>query len=149
LVEDLVAGSRKHPDGAVGFAGYRLRGEPYRHPNFDFLRASLIRQDMEVDALGGVCGVLYRRSFFGDEVFDYTRYPDEAFFVDDDWIAGNLARQGVKRLVLASDRLKSRHDQVLGVELGNGLNSKANAARNIQCQEVLLTRFQREGLFSA
>lgn len=52
------------------------------------------------DIIEGCGGILVRPRFFGGDFFDYSRAPSEAFFVDDLWISGHLARRKIPRYVL-------------------------------------------------
>lgn len=48
----------------------------------------------------GCAGIMIKPKFFTEEFFDYKKAPEEAFFVDDIWISGNLARRDIPRYVI-------------------------------------------------
>ena len=53
----------------------------------------------------GTGGVLYRPSFFNKEIFDYRDAPVEAFYVDDVWISGHLAKRKITSLIAPCPKL--------------------------------------------
>lgn len=69
----------------VEFGGYSLP-RPYR-----------------TDIVEGCAGILVRPEFFDEAFFDYDAAPAEAFFVDDIWISGHLARRRVPAYVVPFD----------------------------------------------
>lgn len=59
-----------------------------------------VRTPTQVDCVQGASTYAVRTSFFSDKLFDYTRAPKQAFFVDDIWISGNMARDATKIFVI-------------------------------------------------
>ncbi len=53
-----------------------------------------------VDIMHGHGGYIVTPKMFPDEVFDYSKGPDEAFYVDDNWISGWLRYNQVKIFML-------------------------------------------------
>ena len=82
----------------------------------------------KADVLTGTWGILVQPRFFDDRFRDYGRYPSEAFFVDDVWTSGHLARRGVPRLIVPcirppmSTRL-TRVNGLFGANNGDGRNN--------------------------
>lgn len=52
--------------------------------------------------LEGVHGVLFRRKFFDDEIFNFENFSPHCRLHDDLWISAHLARKGILREVLIS-----------------------------------------------
>eukprot|EP00435_Cladocopium_sp_Y103_P017905 s1626_g4.t1 len=52
--------------------------------------------------LEGVHGVLFRRKFFDDEIFNFENFSPHCKLHDDLWISAHLARKGILREVLIS-----------------------------------------------
>ena len=77
----------------------------------DFKRPNLIH------VVYGTGGVLYRPSFFDSSVFEYEKGPPEAFFVDDVWISGHLARRNISSLIAPCPRNKY-HDKTENIRCG-------------------------------
>lgn len=98
FLETLAGYSEKYPECALGFNGWNV--DPLINENrYEFIDKSL-QAPVHADVLEGYRGVLYRKRFFTDEVFDYRGYPNIAYRVDDVWLSAHLARNGVERLVL-------------------------------------------------
>lgn len=100
---DLVARfrnwHRSHPDAALGLRGGTISpvGESLG------LRTHFgteVETPRAVDILMGTWGYLVQGRFFDDRLRDYSGFPPEAFYVDDVWVHGNLARSGVPRLLV-------------------------------------------------
>ena len=79
----------------------------------DFTKPGLIH------VIYGTGGVLYRPSFFDEGVFGYesNNAPKEAFFVDDVWISGQLAKRNVSSLIAPSPRNKY-HEKTENIRCG-------------------------------
>ncbi len=123
--QGLLAEADRHPDHAVALAGWDIAGHTGRtqhaHPrherrsrtwDMDYRRERLkqilsgqasvtlsqkpprriIAQAGFADVFEGYGGVVVRPEFFDEQVFDI---PSEAFHVDDVWLSGALARQGI------------------------------------------------------
>lgn len=107
LVETLVAWSDRLPDAAVCSRGFRIPAD-FDIENRDTLYGTHLGEPARIEIMQGSAGFLVRRRFFDDRVFDYSEAPPEAFFVDDVWLAGCLARAGVDRYVVPFDGCYSR-----------------------------------------
>ena len=99
LIETLVAWSERLPEAAVCARGYRVP------PDMDQARRTTrygtrVERPEPVEVMQGASGFLIRRRFAGDSLFDYESAPPEAFYNDDIWLGGHLARAGIGRLVV-------------------------------------------------
>ncbi|MEW6283616.1 MAG: hypothetical protein AB1758_33705, partial [Candidatus Eremiobacterota bacterium] len=97
LVETLLRWHRLRPDAVVGLRGWRV-GSPFART--EILFGTRQRHLSRVDVLTGTWGYLLRRDHLDERVLDYSGWPRDAFFVDDVWICGHLARRGVPRLLV-------------------------------------------------
>lgn len=59
-----------------------------------------ITSPARTDIVEGCGGILVRPRFFDAHLLDYAAAPPEAFFVDDVWVSGHLARRGIPRYVV-------------------------------------------------
>jgi Glycosyl transferase family 2 len=75
-------------------------------------RASQIRETKRVAVITGTAGYLIQPRFFDATLWDYSHAPESAFYVDDIWISGCLARRGIERYVVpASSMMRSVRSQ--------------------------------------
>ena len=107
FVETLVAWSERLPDSAVCARGFAIPAG-FDIANRNTLYGTHLAVPERVEIMQGSSGFLVRRRFFDARVFDYSEAPPEAFFVDDVWFAGQLARAGVDRFVVPFDDCFSR-----------------------------------------
>jgi hypothetical protein len=99
FVSTFLAWHRRHPDAALGYRGWPLP------PSLDWndtspLYATSLCSTRAVDVVTGTWGLLVQPRFFDQALTDYGNSPSEAFFVDDIWFNGHLARRGVPRIVI-------------------------------------------------
>jgi len=121
----FTAGKRRHPNYQQSIKFGFIYEEPCR--GADFKRPSIIH------VVYGTGGVLYRPSFFNDEIFDYEvkDAPKEAFFVDDVWISGHLAKRRITSLIAPSIR-KPYHDKTANLRCGMmDLSTAANTVNRL------------------
>src|SRR4029077_18369824 len=72
------------------------------------IRASDRREPRRVAVITGCGSYLIQPRFFDQSLWDYSRAPSVAFYIDDIWISAWLSRRGVKRYVIpASARMRS------------------------------------------
>lgn len=108
----LLQYSNLYPNSAIGPRGrilfrrhFKIPLSPYvvkRKLLYEKGKTIILSQSdspKEVDILTGVWGTLYRRSFFSNDVFELNHCP-EAFYNDDIWNSGYLAKKGIKRLCI-------------------------------------------------
>lgn len=101
LLERLLSWQQRLPFAALGLRGWSVG------PALDFNHAPIVygtalRELRAVDVLTGTWGFLVRRDFFDEALLDYRGYPEDAFYVDDVWFSGHLARRGIPRRVVPS-----------------------------------------------
>ena len=88
-LETLLQHVQKHPDAAIGMAGWNRK---------DLIeRGRFERAAGECDVIEGFAGVAYRKWFFSQDVLEP---PEEIKFVDDVWISAYLNEIGIKRVVV-------------------------------------------------
>lgn len=97
----LLDAHRREPKAAFGWRGWCL--EPGLDPrDFDHVFATSVREATRVDVLLGTWGYLIPPGALDGAVHDFRGWPSELRFVDDVWISGHLARQGIPRRVVAA-----------------------------------------------
>tara|TARA_R100001510_G_scaffold10421_3_gene8003 strand:- start:2522 stop:3382 length:861 start_codon:yes stop_codon:yes gene_type:complete len=79
-----------------------------------------LKSPMRVDIVFGGGMVMYRPSFFDEDVFEYEEshedFPaDRAFFVDDLFISGYLARRGVNKVVVNTPKSNQQQKMPNGI----------------------------------
>jgi predicted O-methyltransferase YrrM len=147
-LEELYNAAIRYPDKAVGYVGYRVHpgGEGYVKFESQGLKA-----DVQVDVLGGVTGVAYRRALLhAPAMFSYLYHPVEAFYVDDDFISGQLGRAGRGKVVLGNSRVGNymfNADVIKPVSEVFSLNGK-RSFRNKEFQKTILKWFEAEGAWN-
>jgi len=94
----------QHHARAMPHAALSLRGcsvpQSRRWKDCREFKGSSVTSPKRTDVIEGCAGILVRPAFFDDDVFDYQKAPPEAFFVDDVWISGHLARRRVPAYVV-------------------------------------------------
>lgn len=97
----LLKAHRSDPLSAFGWRGWRL--QPNLNPrDFDHVFATSVCEATAVDVLLGTWGYLVPPGALDGAVHDFRGWPAELRFVDDVWISGHLARQGIPRRVVAA-----------------------------------------------
>ena len=67
-----------------------------------------VREPRPVAVITGCGSYLVQPRFFDQSLWDYSKAPSVAFYIDDIWISAWLSRRGVKRYVIpASARMRS------------------------------------------
>jgi hypothetical protein len=106
LVETLLAWHQRLPHSAVSFTGWPVTDDlryPHWTENYLVFGNELISPH-PVDIVRGNCGYLVRAKFFTPALWeDLEGAPDGARYMDDVWISGHLAKNGVPRLVVPAD----------------------------------------------
>ena len=104
------------------------RGADFKKPNL-------------IHVVYGTGGVLYRPSFFDEEVFKYEKGPSEAFYVDDVWISGHLARKNRSSLIAPSPRTKY-HDSTENIRCGMmDISTSANTVNRLAKPPLVIHNF--------
>jgi len=102
FIENIWQAMQKNPEIAYGTCGKNLAAGPRWLPENRSTKSPKIQNDTPTDILMGCGGIGVRPTFFDTSVFDYSDAPPEAFYVDDIWFNGHLARRGVERHVVAA-----------------------------------------------
>jgi len=97
----LIDTSNKYPNSCVGYRGKCFSSNPLEYMTCD--ESIDPEYPKRVDLLTGVWGVLYKKFFFNDSVFDYSNAPRECLFNDDIWFCGHLAKKEIQRLMILND----------------------------------------------
>jgi len=104
---------------------------------------SSLSEPMKVDVVTGCGGILIRPRFFDkNAVTAYEGAPKEAFFVDDIWISGHLAKHNVDRFLFPTnnDRHRTQFSRILVSDRGL-INTENKGGHN---NDVMLAYFASE-----
>lgn len=150
LVETYVRYSHQYPDAALGLAGW-LVPERFCHTQrkpIEGARTRLLdrppnvcKRPKSVDILQGASSYLIRPRFLTNAVFQYQDAPLAAFFADDVWISGHLARNRVLRLVIPGDFQYARILSLLMLKTLSLSSAENHDGRNNQ---ILYEFFQKD-----
>src|SRR6266571_115141 len=92
------------PDAALCFRGAAMpRNLDWR--NAKMIRASELREPQPAAVITGCGSYLIQPRFFDESLWDYSQAPQGAFYMDDIWISGCLARRNVKRYVVPASAM--------------------------------------------
>ena len=87
------------PEAALSLRGWPIPPSRRWQDSREF-KGTQISSPVETDIITGCGGILVRPRFFDADFFDYGAAPPQAFFVDDIWISGHLARRKIAKFVL-------------------------------------------------
>lgn len=125
FIATLLDAHRRHPKAALGYRGVKLReGVPFAA--LDHVFATGVEEAREVDVLFGTWGYMVPAGSLGRGVFDLASAPDELRWVDDIWISGHLARNGIPRWVVRANELPVETLNVLRSSLTGGVNASGH-----------------------
>lgn len=101
IVERLVEASEKYPDAAIGFCGWNAQGL-IENGYYDLLynEEKELETYTPANILEGYRGVLVKPRFFNSKIYNYGGYPESMFYVDDVWINGHLALNGIPKIII-------------------------------------------------
>lgn len=104
-LERLLEAHSRHPSDAIGFSGWNVGGFLHDRYNgtYDFPKTPGV-----VDVLEGFAGVLYQKSFFGEDLW---HAPELFYWVDDVWISSYLRAKSITRRTIAGARPIVQHRQ--------------------------------------
>ena len=92
------------PDAALCFRGAAMpRSRDWRDAKMIY--ASQLRQPQPAAVITGCGSYLIQPRFFDESLWDYSRAPRGAFYMDDIWISGCLNRRDVKRYVVPASAM--------------------------------------------
>lgn len=98
MISSFAAAAKAQPGAALCYRGWVVPPSlDYKQKRVRF--ATTVSRPMDVDIITGTWGFMVQPDFFDDGVTDYSGYPDAAFFVDDIWFSGHLARRGIPRVL--------------------------------------------------
>jgi len=101
MVSTFVRFSLTLPDAALCFRGWRVPPSG-RWQDGRAVFGTRVDAPTPMDVITGCGGILVKPRFFDAAVFNYDAAPRSAFFVDDIWISGHLARRRIPRYVIPS-----------------------------------------------
>jgi hypothetical protein len=92
------------PNAALCFRGAAMpRTLDWRDARM--IKASELRQPEAVAVITGCGSYLIQPKFFDQSLWDYSRAPQGAFFMDDIWVSGWLTRRKVQRYVVPASAM--------------------------------------------
>src|SRR5881227_531540 len=92
------------PEAALCFRGAAIpQNLDWRYARM--IRASELRQPQPVAVITGCGSYLIQPRFFDESLWDYSQAPQGAFYMDDIWISGCLARRNVKRYAVPASAM--------------------------------------------
>src|SRR6266404_8429562 len=103
-LETYLHYSEQLPEAALCFRGAAMpRSLDWRDAKM--IRASELREPRRVAVITGCGSYLIQPGFFDKLLWDYSRAPRGAFYMDDIWISGCLTRRNVKRYVVPASAM--------------------------------------------
>src|SRR5438067_1596971 len=103
-LETYLHYSKQLPDAALCFRGAAMpQSMDWRDAKM--IRASELRQPRPAAVITGCGSYFIQPRFFNKSVWDYSKAPSGAFYMDDIWISGWLSRRGVKRYVVPASAM--------------------------------------------
>ena len=103
-LETYVHYSEQLPEAALCFRGAAMpRSLDWRDAKMIY--ASELREPRRAAVITGCGSYLIRPRFFDESLWDYSRAPRGAFYMDDIWISGCLNRRDVKRYVVPASAM--------------------------------------------
>src|SRR5437867_844626 len=103
-LETYLYYSKQLPDAALCFRGAAMpRSLDWRDARM--IRASELREPKPAAVITGCGSYFIQPRFFDESLWDYSKAPDGAFYMDDIWISGWLSRGGVKRYVVPASAM--------------------------------------------
>src|SRR6266446_2561862 len=103
-LETYLHYNKQLPEAALCFRGAAMpRDLDWRHAKM--IRASELRQPQPAAVMTGCGSYLIQPRFFDESLWDYSQAPKGAFYMDDIWISGCLARRNVKRYVVPASAM--------------------------------------------
>ncbi|WP_420577809.1 hypothetical protein [Ekhidna sp.] len=100
MVENYVKHEKQLPDAAMTLSGWTVPetlDHAYKEQRYGgivrfYRRDNSVEEPVRVDCLQGAASFAVKPKFFDRTIFDFDNAPKEAFFVDDIWVSGNLAK---------------------------------------------------------
>ena len=106
-LETYLYYSEQLPNAALCFRGAAMPST-LDWDDARMIYAKDVREPRPVAVITGCGSYLVQPRFFDQSLWDYSKAPSVAFYIDDIWISALLSRRGVKRYVIpASARMRS------------------------------------------
>ena len=106
-LETYLYYSKQLPNAALCFRGAAMPST-LDWDDARMIYAKDVREPRPVAVITGCGSYLVQPRFFDQSLWDYSKAPSVAFYIDDIWISAWLSRRGVKRYVIpASARMRS------------------------------------------
>ena len=106
-LETYLYYSKQLPNAALCFRGAAMPST-LDWDDAKMIYAKDVREPRPVAVITGCGSYLVQPRFFDQSLWDYSKAPSVAFYIDDIWISAWLSRRGVKRYVIpASARMGS------------------------------------------
>ena len=106
-LETYLYYSEQLPNAALCFRGAAMPST-LDWDDAKMIYAKDVREPRPVAVITGCGSYLVQPRFFDQSLWDYSKAPSVAFYIDDIWISAWLSRRGVKRYVIpASARMRS------------------------------------------
>lgn len=124
LAASFLRWEKKYPDCALGATGFKYDTST-PEIGIRIMRSDDIIRPVRMDVMEGFRGYLVKPRFFDvTKLKDYTGAPAGAFFEDDQWISGQLARNQVCRLLIPGVPMYDPRttDDILGTALSGKEN---------------------------
>lgn len=99
FVETFREYAQKLPDAALSLRGAPMSRTLHWKDCVAF-KGTAIAKPASVEIINGCGGILVKPKFFTADFFNYENAPAQAFFVDDIWVSGNLAKRNIPRYVI-------------------------------------------------
>ena len=116
-LETYLYYSEQLPNAALCFRGAAMPST-FDWDDAKMIHAKDLREPRPVAVITGCGSYFVRPRFFDQSLWDYSRAPAVAFYIDDIWISAWLSRRGVKRYVVpASAMMRSVRRQRRTVSL--------------------------------
>jgi hypothetical protein len=134
LIENYLHHARTLPNHALTLCGWRVP-KSLEHSDKKILRGAGLKivkpkpnisGNTSVEIIQGASSYAIRKSFFTNEVFDYVHAPKGAFFADDIWLSGHLAKKKIPRTLVMGNFAYCRMESYKHLKT-KGLRDTANA----------------------
>ena len=103
-LETYLFYSEQLPDAALCFRGAAMPST-LDWDDAKMIYAKDLREPRPVAVITGCGSYLVRPRFFDQSLWDYSKAPSVAFYIDDIWISAWLSRRGVKRYVVPASAM--------------------------------------------
>ena len=95
-LETYLHYSKQLPDAALCFRGAAMP-RTFDWRDAKMIKGNELREPHSVAVVTGCGSYLIQPRFFDESLWDYSKAPPAAFYMDDIWISGWLARRNVRR----------------------------------------------------